>query len=1329
MARARKKDPALRYALFLFLGVWTSLVGHAWGLVTFTESEYRFSVTENSAAGTTVGRVYLVDDAGSEVVVESVLYTLTPSTGLAKSLDLFAVDNVSGLMTNIGQLDREQVAVHRYQLRARFRLPGQTGVSTRICRVTVTILDVNDNAPRFDTNSSYASIPEGYADGSILTQVLALDPDEGSNSVVSYSFLQSGVPFTISQDGSVFVAGNIDREVQDHFDIIVRASDNGHPQLYSQHRLFINVLDLNDNAPKFTFKNYIGEIDEGLPRLTRVIQVRAIDLDGPVFGQVTYAITSGNSQGLFYIDMHSGWVSTLQSLDADVEGGSSYTLRVRAEDIGGLFDSAVVTITVNNLNDHAPQFLPDTKTSIRLLESVEVGTDIMTVSARDEDIGLYGELLYDITDATARSFFSLNHRTGVLTLAKTLDYEVPEQRQISIPIRAQDHGFPPHSVVININVSVVNVFDNVPTFMQPRYNTTLREDVEVGFSVEKVVATDYDGQKVLYSILSGNDQGHFLIDDTGALRVASLLDYDKPDGKVYHLVVRAADGTTFTDVPVIIRVLDANDQAPIFLPAFYELLVNEGERVGSDKLVVRATDGDSGSNAHLTYSISSRDPTLKVESVTGQVYIASTPDCDQGKGIYHEYTLWAMDGGSPPRNGTARLKLTIRDINDNAPVFDAGRLTGEVYENAARQTSVMTVTATDADYEPVNRRVRYQLAPESGKNFTIHPANGIIRTRSALDREVQGQYRLTVFAIDSGVPPLTSRTEVLINVLDKPDSPPVFAHTNRPADDPFLCYKSFIVENKPVGTSIITITATSPDSSVKQSSLRYSLQSGSDLFQINSTVGVISNKEVLDRDTGRHSYRFTVRATAFARFADCDVVVNVRDVNDNPPRVLNTDVFANLLQNSFRGGPVGRVHLIDPDTSIVVQRPLESPGFASGFFSLTPNGIIIASEDTLPGIYKLRSSANDSNANHSPAEGTTTVHIRWVTAASIQNIVTMIISNPTDKHNFIQQYYLRSTSAIGDILGVEQSKVEIFSVDAAHNERHHKNGYLDVIFAVRQADGQYMDRNIIIEDLDLQREVFSTKSGLRMVAINDGNCGREPCKHFQDCADHLRFLGRNDTIVRSNISFTSLHYHQSHTCTCPPGYLHDWHSESCQVEVDECASSPCMHGGTCIDRISGFSCLCLDGTTGDRCETFCPSAQCNFCNSSTCLHNGACATDSTGTVKCTCPSGYDGPRCEQTTASFTPGGFLAFPSISSRWELELSLTFATPRRNGLLLYNGRLGTEYDVLALEIVDGRVQCKVSLDGNPIQLTTRNTRVLSDAQWHTVTFQLQNQVSVLW
>ena len=75
------------------------------------------------------------------------------------------------------------------------------------------------------------------------------------------------------------------------------------------------------------------------------------------------------------------------------------------------------------------------------------------------------------------------------------------------------------------------------------------------------------------------------------------------------------------------------------------------------------------------------------------------------------------------------------------------------------------------------------------------------------------------------------------------------------------------------------------------------------------------------------------------------------------------------------------------------------------------------------------------------------------------------------------------------------------------------------------------------------------------------------------------------------------------------------------TDFDECHSSPCENGGTCVDQVNGFICLCDDGYKGAQCEH-----NPDDCNPNPCLNGGTC-TDDINSYTCTCSPGYEGLTC------------------------------------------------------------------------------------------------------
>jgi hypothetical protein len=275
---------------------------------------------------------------------------------------------------------------------------------------------------------------------------------------------------------------------------------------------------------------------------------------------------------------------------------------------------------------------------------------------------------------------------------------------------------------------------------------------------------------------------------------------------------------------VVISILDANDNQPVFDQATYGASLPENATIGTFIVTVRAVDTkDSAENAVVQYS-TPNSSVVSVDSSLGTVELASTLDFESKKS--YDITIVANDGSG---DVTSSVLLTVTDVNDNPPQFGAESLSQSILENTTVLTQIMTVAATDID-SGTGGVFAFQIL--ENVPFSINPFSGIISVSQALDRETVDQYNFTVVATDFGDPALGANISVSVDILDVNDNSPVII--NLPA--------SFDI-NETVSTPFIIMNVSATEKDLGPSGeIVFSIVAGNedDLFSINSTTGVIS---------------------------------------------------------------------------------------------------------------------------------------------------------------------------------------------------------------------------------------------------------------------------------------------------------------------------------------------------------------------------------------------------------------------------------------------------------------------------------------------------------
>ncbi|XP_074554309.1 cadherin EGF LAG seven-pass G-type receptor 1 isoform X2 [Halichoeres trimaculatus] len=562
----------------------------------------------------------------------------------------------------------------------------------------------------------------------------------------------------------------------------------------------------------------------------------------------------------------------------------------------------------------SPQFqLPNYQVSVP--ENEPAGTRVITLKATDPDDGEAGRLEYGMEalfDSRSNDFFDIDSQTGSITTVQSLDREVKDTHVFKVTVT--DNGSPKRSATSYLTVTVSDTNDHSPVFEQTDYRVSIRENVEVGFEVMTIRATDGDAPSnanMIYKIVNDNEVNSvFEIDSrNGLVKIR-----EKPDRETrskYHLIVEASDqgkepGPRSATATVHITVEDENDNYPQFSEKRYLVKVPENVGVNTKVVQVEATDKDEGNNAKVHYSIISGNVKgqFYIHSPTGVIDVINPLDYE----MIREYNLRikAQDGGRPPLiNSTGMVVVQVVDVNDNAPMFVSTPFQASVWESEPIGYSVIHIQAIDSD-SGENARLTYRLTDTTpGFPFTINNSTGWITVCEELDRETTEHYTFGVEARDHGVPVMSSSASVGIKVLDVNDNVPTFTEKT---------YSLKINEDAVVGSSVLTVTAVDRDA---KSVVTYQITSGNtrNRFAITSQSGggLITLALHLDYKQERQ-YVLTVTASDGTLYDSAQVFINVTDANTHRPVFQSANYQVMLSEEKPVGSTVVVISATDEDT-------------------------------------------------------------------------------------------------------------------------------------------------------------------------------------------------------------------------------------------------------------------------------------------------------------------------------------------------------------------------------------------------------------------------------
>jgi len=731
-------------------------------------------------------------------------------------------------------------------------------------KITVNVIDINDNPPVFLQDIYQFSVSESLSPHQPFGLITASDKDSGSNGMVEYhvDHIDLGFKFLFDDNGQLETLTTFDYEGINMYNFSALAVDKGDPSLTATAIVLVYILDENDNTPVFSQSLYKSNVSECSSIGDEVLVLEATDADHSQM-QLYYSIPLQNRFNEFAIDSTTGRISLFSSLDAESIIFYQFTVEVKDSlEITANRNVSTVQINVLNCNDNPPIFINNVY-NFTILSSASPGHIIGHVYATDNDNTMHG-ITYSILNGNINDVFRINSTTGQLVVNNlTTSFG---RNYFVLNIRASDGGSPgPLYDQTEVTINIIDVSSTLLQFFQNNLTINISEATDPSTPLAKFdfkAAFQYfsTNQLTRLEIISQNDGIFGLDNSSGIFSLNKGLNESRIQS--YILLIESEYGGSVVTVLIAVNVADVNDHSPQFLPPGpYSVVIDEDLLPGTIVFNATALDADSGENARITYSItinpSAYSNNFVIDSVTGELKVARNLSFTTVP--FYTIRIFATDNGEPSFTTSTSIQLRINDVDNFVPKFSSSLYNVSVSEAVVDGSIILTLSATDED---TNAIIHYRIVPGSltaykhnnfvtaSVTFNVERDTGFVTFQGSLDFERETRYEFEVAAYNDGTPQLASTATVLIHITDINDVSPYFNLSS---------YSATIPEAIPVGTTLVQLDAYDED---VFTTLTFSLFFNSLLapVQIDMNTGTVTTNGEIDYERIRF---FTVTATVF----------------------------------------------------------------------------------------------------------------------------------------------------------------------------------------------------------------------------------------------------------------------------------------------------------------------------------------------------------------------------------------------------------------------------------------------------------------------------------
>ncbi|XP_053407261.1 cadherin EGF LAG seven-pass G-type receptor 2-like isoform X1 [Mercenaria mercenaria] len=821
----------------------------------------------------------------------------------------------------------------------------------------------------------------------------------------------------------------------------------------------------------------------------------------------------------------------------------------------------MLTININDVNDNKPVFTQKNPTAI-IGETADIGYVVTTVAATDADISNPSNEMFYSLSGDGSDDFNIDN-SGKVTVAAALNFK--SKKVYSLTVTAEDSDTNPQTETTTLTINL----KTGPKFTEPVDGDTLtikETKTSNGAVVKQLTATDEDGDTALtFEVISQSPENPtmFEIEDANLL-MSDAVDVDEVGAVTeYALRLKVSDGRLYTEnnvITVTVDILDSNEP-PTFDQSKISTILKEWEKEGDTVYTIKAKDVDITESFGQSSLKYSMTGTLhlEIDPDTGEIKVAPGVELDFSVNEKYTVIVTATDGGG--------LKDSIEIFFQvvTGPVFNAPMDKEEIKiaeKDTKKDAIVYVLTTSDKDNDAEMTIEIVEQAPTEPKMFHIINNNQLVITED-VDADAQNavlSYDITLKVSDAKDDTRDSSITVTIKIEDSNDEPPIFEKEK---------YSTEVTDSSKPGTIVITVTATDKDITDVYSTLHYVLSQASDDaddFTVNKTSGAVAVAKGLDYDR-KKSYSITL---------------------------LTVDGTTDPLS----------------DGTTIDIKIVTAPQFENLKEEMTAEVDENSAKNTI--VYKLQISDKDQTA-----EGT--------------SITTTIYSQTPDEGLFELDGLTLKTSRTG----LDAEKQQTYTLIFRANDGKHETTSANLTVKVKDKNDEY-PKFVPVEDVTIEENKATSglESEIIVIKANDEdvtNPNNKLAYSITDGNDENLFAIDSDTgimrLVKTPVSMTK----SEHTLTIKAvdgGLPKLEASTSVKIIindkiVEECTSTLCKNGATCMSFVNAYSCKCVLGFDGTQCEN-----NINDCTQDSCKNDGQCI-DGINSFMCDCQEGWTGSTCAE----------------------------------------------------------------------------------------------------